>query len=123
MSARCHLVYALAPNGVSAREANDRLNEYVEDRRRGISVFHDHFTGRPHGGVAVWEVRTPDEEALLPDPGPLGGWELRSHALTYALTATGFAALVDFSLEHYAGTTLAQLRADEEDNERFWWRR
>jgi hypothetical protein len=58
---RCFLVYALAPEGTTAREANDLLNEYVEDRRRGIVVFHDHFTGKPHGGVAVFDVR--DEEA------------------------------------------------------------
>jgi hypothetical protein len=119
---RCHLVYALAPDGVAAREANDLLNAYVEDRRRGLAVFHDHFTGGPHGGVAVWEVRTEEEEALLADPGPLAGWSLQSHALVYALTARGFAALVDFSLERYAGTNLAQLEAEEEDDERFWWR-
>jgi len=119
---RCHLVYALAPDGVGARKANDLLNAYVEDRRRGISVFHDHFTGKPHGGLAVWEVRTAEEEKLLGDPGPLADWSLHSHALVYALTARGFAALVDFSLERYAGTTLAQLEAEEEDDGRFWWR-
>jgi hypothetical protein len=119
---RCHLVYALAPDGVDAREANDLLNDYVTDRRRGIIVFHDHFTGKPHGGVAVWDVRTEDEAALLGDPGPLSGWDLRVHSLMYALAAQGFAALVDLSLERDAGTSLGQLRAEEEDDPRFWWR-
>jgi hypothetical protein len=123
VSRRCHVVYALAPEGVSAREANDLLNEYVEDRRRGISVFHDHFTGKPHGGIAVWDVRDQDEEALLDDPGPLAGWDLRSHALTYALTAVGFSAQIAFSLSHYAGTSLAQLGAEEGDDPRYWWRK
>jgi hypothetical protein len=122
VSRRCHFVYALAPEGVGARQANDLLNEYVEDRRRGLSVFHDHFTGRPHGGVAVWEVRDEAEEALLDDPGPLEGWQLSSHALVYALTARGFAALVDLSLERYGGTSLAALALAEEDDPRFWWR-
>jgi hypothetical protein len=119
---RCHLVYALAPAGVNAREANDLLNEYVEDRRRGISVFHDHFTGKPHGGVAVWDVQTKDEEALLSDPGPLAGWDVRTHPLVYAQAATAFAALVHFSLERYAGTSLAQLEAEEDYDERHWWK-
>jgi hypothetical protein len=119
---RCHLVYALAPDGVGAREANDLLNEYVSDRRRGIAVFHDHFAAKPHGGIAVWEVRNEEEEALLADPGPLAGWSLTTHPLVYALRATGFAALVDFSLERYAGTTMAELAAAEPDDPRFWWR-
>lgn len=122
MRRRCHLVYALAPDGVGARAANDLLNEYIADRRRGIVVFHDHFTGKPHGGVAVWDVRTDEEAALLADPGPLAGWDLRVHPLMYSLAAQGFAALVDLSLERDAGTSLARLRAEEEDDARFWWR-
>jgi hypothetical protein len=50
---RCYLVYAVAPDGVSAREANDRLNK----------------------------------------------------------------------AEGYGGRTLEQLRSDEPEDERFWWRR
>ncbi|HYY63223.1 MAG TPA: hypothetical protein VE688_01315 [Gaiellaceae bacterium] len=123
MSRRCHVVYAIAPEGVSAREANDLLNEYVEDRRRGISVLHDHFTGKPHGVIAVWDVCDEAEEALLNDPGPLAGWDLRSHALTFALTAVGFAAQIDFSLEHYADTSLAQLEVEEGDDPRYWWQK
>ena len=84
---RCHLVYALAPEGVSARAANDLLNEYIGDMRRGVIVFHDHFTGKPHGGVAVWDVATDEQAALLDDPGPLGGWDLQVHPLTFALAA------------------------------------
>jgi hypothetical protein len=119
---RCHLVYALAPEGVTARQANDLLNDYVSDRRRGIAVFHDHFTGKPHGGIAVWDVRSEEEAALLDDPGPLEGWDVRTHALMYALASSGFAALIDVNLERYAGTSLARLQAEEEDDERFWWR-
>lgn len=42
---RCYLVYAIAPEGVTARAANELLNDYIEDRRRGFVIFHDHFTG------------------------------------------------------------------------------
>ncbi len=123
MKRRCFLVYALAPDGVSARAANDLLNEYIADKRRGIIVFHDHFTGKPHGGVAVWDVRSAEEHALLEDPGLLAGWEVRVHPLTFALAATGFAAQMEFTVEQYGGKTMAELADEEEEDERFWWRR
>ena len=120
---RCYLVYATAPDGVSARAANDALNEYVADGRRGIPVFHDHFTGKPHGGLAVFDVRERDAYELLADPGSLEGWHLRIHALTFSMAATGFAAQMALTAESYGGKTLDELRAEEPDDERFWWRR
>lgn len=121
MSERCHLVYALAPAGTSARDANDRFNDYVADERRGICVFHDHFVGE-HGGVAVFDVRSDDELTAVCDPGPLSGWDIRIHGLTFALTAVGFAAQTEFTLDQYRGTTLDALRATETPNKRHWWR-
>jgi hypothetical protein len=122
-SARCYLVYATAPDGVSARAANDALNEYVADGRRGIPVFHDHFTGKPHGGVAVFYPRTTAEAALLDEPGPLEGWNVVVHALTFALAPVGFVAQTEFTLEAYGETSLEELRRAEADDPRYWWRR
>jgi hypothetical protein len=122
MSARCFLVHALAPAGTSAREANDRLNEYVADRRRGLAVWHDHFVGT-HGGAVVLDVRDDESEALLGEPGPLAGWELSVHPLTFSLSAVGFAAQTSFTLERYRGTSLERLAAAEPDDPRFWWQR
>jgi hypothetical protein len=120
---RCYLVYALAPEGVTARQANDRLNEYSSERRRGFVIFHDHFTGKPHGGVAVFDVRTAEEHGLLEDHGPLEGWDVRVHALTFSLAASGFAAQMELTAEGYGGKTLAERRAEEGEDERFWWLR
>jgi hypothetical protein len=122
MNGRCFLVYALAPEGTTAREANDRLNEYVADQRRGLSVWHDHFIGA-HGGAAVFDVRSDDERALLEDPGPLAGWELAVHPLTFSLSSVGFSAQTSFTLEAYRGVTLEELAAAEPEDPRFWWRR
>jgi len=83
---RCYLVYALAPEGTSPREANDLLNAYVADDSRGLAVWHDHFIGA-HGGAVVLHVRSDAERALLEDPGPLAGWRLAVHPLMYSLTA------------------------------------
>jgi hypothetical protein len=120
---RCYFVYAVAPPGVSAREANTALNDYIADPRRGIPVVHDHFIGRPHGGFVVVYPRTEDELALLEEHGPLEGWQLSARPLTFALTPVGFAAQVDFTLENYGGTNLESLRAEERPDRRYWWQR
>jgi hypothetical protein len=122
VAGRCVLVYALAPEGTSARDANDRLNEYVADRRRGLAVWHDHFVGT-HGGAVVLDVRSDEEQALLDDPGPLAGWQLSVHPLAFSLSAVGFAAQTSFTLERYRDVTLAGLTATEPADPRFWWQR
>jgi hypothetical protein len=122
VSSRCHLVYALAPAGVSAREANDLLNEYVADESRGLAVWHDHFVGE-HGGAVVLDTRDDDEEARLDDAGPLEGWQLSVHPLTFSLSAIGFSAQTSFTLEQYRGVSLDELAAGEPDDPRYWWRR
>src|SRR5437764_12227573 len=98
VSSRCHLVYALAPSGVSAREANDLLNEYVADESRGLAVWHDHLVGS-QGGAVVLDTRDDDEEGRVADPGPLAGWELSGHSVSFSLSAVGFAARTSFRLE------------------------
>ncbi len=115
-------MYALAPDGTAARAANDLLNEYVADSRRGLSVWHDHFVGT-HGGAVVLDVRTEEERALLEDLGALKGWQVSVHPLTFSLSAVGFAAQTSFTLESYRGVSLDDLAAAEPDDPRFWWRR
>jgi hypothetical protein len=122
VSGRCHLVYALAQPGTSARQANNLLNEYVADRTRGLAVWHDHFVGE-HGGAVVLEVHDEQEEARLEELGPLEGWHLRSHPLTFSLTGVGFSAQTSFTLEQYREVSLEQLAATEPDDPRYWWRR
>jgi len=122
VSSRCHLVYALAPPSVTAREANDLLNEYVADPSRGLAVWHDHFVGE-HGGVVVLDGRDEGEEARLNDPGPLEGWRVSVYPLTFSLSAVGFSAQTEFTLEQYRGVSLDELAAAEPDDPRYWWRR
>ena len=121
MKDRCYLVYALAPAGTTAGDANDRLNEYIDDPTRGLVVWHDHFVGE-HGGAAVLHVRDEAELAQLREAGPLEGWKLDVHPLTFSLTAAGFVAQAELTLEEYGKTTLAQERAAEKADRRYWWR-
>jgi hypothetical protein len=120
---RCFLVYAAAPDEMSAREANDLLNRYIGEEGRGLIVSHDHFVGRPHGGFAVFEVGDEAQVAKLADPGPLEGWKISSHPLTFSLTAVGFVAQADFTLRNYGGTSLADLERAEPPRKRFWWQK
>jgi hypothetical protein len=120
---RCYLVYAVAPESVTARQANELLNRYVEDRRRGFVIFHDHFTGKPHGGVAVFDVRDKEAFVLLEDSGPLESWDVHVHAFTFSLAATGFGAQMALTAEVYGGKNLDELREEEVADERFWWLR
>jgi hypothetical protein len=117
---RCHLVYALAPEDARAGEANDLFNEYIADRARGLCLYHDHFIDR-HGGVAIFAVRTESERDALEVPGPLRGWRIEAHPLTFSLTAMGFAAQIDFTLEEYRGTSLEEIAAEEKPERRHWW--
>jgi hypothetical protein len=107
---------------MSAREANDLLNGFVADERRGLAVWHDHFVGE-HGGAVVLDVRNEAERTLLDEPGPLDGWLLSIHPLTFSLTAVGFAAQTSFTLEEYRGVRLEELAAAEPDDPRYWWKR
>jgi hypothetical protein len=68
VSSGCHFVYALAPAGVSASEANDLFNDYVADRSRGLAVWHDHFVGE-HGGAVVL-----DDELRAAEPDDPRYW-------------------------------------------------
>jgi hypothetical protein len=108
---------------MSARDANELLNRYIGEPGRGLIVTHDHFIGAPHGGFAVFEVSTGEEEARLAEPGPLEGWQLTSRPLTFSLTALGFIAQADFTLRNYDSTSLTELEAGEEPSKRFWWQK
>jgi hypothetical protein len=120
---RCYLVYAIAPEATSAREANEALSVYIEGPHRGVVVLYDNFARAPRGGVAVFDVRSEDELAMLRDLGPLADWDVRIHALRSSHSAIGFAKQMDFTLREYGGTSLEAMEASDEDNPRAWWRR
>ena len=61
--------------------------------------------------------------ALLESPGPLAGWQVSAHPLTFSLSAVGFAAQTSFTLEQYRDVSLDELAASEPDDPRFWWKR
>ena len=116
----CCLVYATAPTGMRARDANDALNAYVADGSHGIAVVHDYFTGRPHGGFAI--------------VFPRNKHELERPTIQARSKAGRFTAIGSSSRSHrsdstpkwpscYGHTSLDALRAAEPTDPRYWWQR
>lgn len=106
---RCFLVYALAPEGLSAAEANRLLNQYVEDRARGLALYHDHFIGAP-GGVVLFYVERQEEREALEDPGPLAGWRVEVRPLVFARSPGAFDEQIAFTLRAYRSEDWKRLR-------------
>ncbi len=90
------------------RAANDAINEFVGDHRRGLALFHDHFSDQP-GGVAVFAVETAGQLAAVREAGPLTGWEVRAHPLIFAESAMRFLHQCDFTMHAYRGRRLPEL--------------
>ncbi len=114
---RCHLVIAYAPEGTTLRDANDAVNAFVTDPARGLALFHDHFTDRA-GGTVLLDVTSPTELAALRDLGPLTGWDVRIHPLTFADSALRFLYQCDYTMSTYRdGRRLHELVRDYDAGE------
>ena len=58
---RCFLLYAMAPAGLPANEANRIFNAFIGDPGLPPAMFYDHFIGRP-GGMVIFYAETAQEE-------------------------------------------------------------
>jgi hypothetical protein len=108
---RCFLVYALAPEGMPASEANQRFNAYIGDRRLPLPLFHDHFIGPP-GGLVVFYAATEAERQALAESRRLAGWQVAVHPLVFARSPAGFDDQTAFTLRAYRGLAWEALRQE-----------
>ncbi len=97
---RCFLVYALAPEGFSAAEANRIFNAFIADRSLPLVIFHDHFIGQP-GGVAIFFVDGPRQQTALFEQTHLQGWQVEYRPLIFAHNPAAFDEQIAFTLKHY----------------------
>jgi hypothetical protein len=109
---RCFLVYALAPEGVPAADANRAFNEFVADRGLPLVLFHDHFIGHP-GGLAVFYAETEEERRALSGQPHLGGWRVEIRPLIFAHSPAAFDEQTAFTLRAYRGLEWDRLRRQE----------
>ena len=80
---RCFLVYALAPQNLSAAEANRIFNEFIDDQNLPLVIYHDHFIGQP-GGLAIFFVDTPEARDALLNQKHLEGWRVEIQETEWA---------------------------------------
>jgi hypothetical protein len=109
---RCFLVYALAPEGMPAAEANRIFNDFVADRSLPLALYHDHFIGQP-GGVAIFYVDTPEARDTLLDQRHLEGWQVEAQPLIFSHSPSGFDEQTAFTLRAYRGVDWEALRKEE----------
>lgn len=117
---RCYFVYCLAPEKITAKQANDHLNTWIQNQALGIVIYHEHFVGKPLGGIAVFEVTSKAElERLYNEPqeidSPLYGWRLCYHPLIHSTSTERFIYQTQYTLATYRGITMKyQIDTQEE---------
>lgn len=111
---RCYLVYALASEGTTMRQANDAINALVADRDLPLALFHDHFLDRP-GGTAIFHVRTPDDVDAIDAAlvRYLEGWHAIAHPLIFSFNAAAFDEQIAYTLREYQGEDWDTLKRDK----------
>jgi hypothetical protein len=97
---RCFLVYALAPHGLSASEANRNFNEFLAKPGLPLALFHDHFIGQT-GGIAIFFVETSAERDALLSQDFLQGWQVEYQPLIFSYNPAAFDEQIAFTLKAY----------------------
>jgi hypothetical protein len=109
---RCFLLYALAPNGLPAAEANRVLNAFIGDRGLPLAIFHDHFIGQP-GGIVLFYVANSEERDALLSQTYLDGWHVEIQPLIFSHSPSAFDAQIAFTLGAYRGVDWEILQKEE----------
>jgi hypothetical protein len=109
---RCFLVYALAPENLSAAETNHIFNEFIGDRNLPLALYHDHFIGQP-GGVAVFYVETTGERDALLNQNHLEGWQVDFQPLIFSYSPSAFDEQTAFTLKAYRGIDWEDLQKEK----------
>ena len=99
---RCVLVYAEAPESLSARDVNTIFNNYVADRSLPLVLFHDHFLG-VRGGVAVFYVTSQEERDRLVASQALEGWRVELRPLIFSFSPSAFDEQIGYTMQAYRG--------------------
>ena len=97
---RCYLVYALAPENLSAAEANRIFNTFVADTSLPLALYHDHFIGE-RGGVGLFFVESSSEQDALFSNRHLEGWRVDFRPLIFSFSPSAFDAQIAFTLKQY----------------------
>ena len=108
---RCFLLYALAPAGLPAAQANQTLNAFIGDPALPLAIFHDHFIGQP-GGVVIFYVETAEERDALISQKYLDDWHVEIQPLIFSHSPSAFDEQIAFTLRAYRGVSWETLQKE-----------
>jgi hypothetical protein len=109
--ARCFLIYALAPEELSASQANQLFNGFIADKALPLALFHDHFIGQV-GGVALFYISTEAERDALMENSLLPGWDVKYHPLIFSRNPAAFDEQIAFTLKAYRAEDWEKLQKE-----------
>lgn len=109
---RCYLVYALAPSGLSAADANHIFNNFIADSNMPLPIFHDHFIGEP-GGVAIFYVDNTESRDALLNQKLLARWRVEYQPLIFSYSPSAFDEQIAFTLKAYRGLDWETLQKEK----------
>ena len=109
---RCYLIYALAPETLSAAEVNRTFNAFVADTSLPLALYHDHFIGE-RGGVALFYVASPEEQEVLFSSPHLRGWNVDFRPLIFSFSPGAFDEQIAFTLKQYRNEKWETLRREK----------
>ena len=109
---RCFFIYALAPEGIAAADANRVVNHFIGNEDLPLVIYHDHFVGYA-GGLAIFYVKTTEERDLLLDGKLLPGWKVEIHPLIFSRSPAAFDEQIAFTLRTYRGRNWELLQKEE----------
>ena len=109
---RCFLLYAIAPSGLPASEANRILNAFIGDPTLPLAIFHDHFIGQP-GGLVLFYVETTAERDALLSQTYLEGWNVEIQPLIFSHSPSAFDEQIAFTLRAYRGVNWETLQKEQ----------
>ena len=109
---RCFLLYAIAPSGLPASEANRILNAFIGDPTLPLAIFHDHFIGQPGGLVLFYVETTAERDALLAQTY-LEGWNVEIQPLIFSHSPSAFDEQIAFTLQAYRGVNWETLQKEQ----------
>lgn len=108
---RCFMVYALAPDGLSASDANSTINAMIGDDALPLAVWHDHFLGGP-GGCIVFYVENEQQQEALFSNNYLAGWKVDYRPMVFSFSPSAFDSQIGYTLQAYSNTNWEKLRRE-----------
>jgi len=109
---RCYLVYAIAPSGVKAAQANKTINDLIADPDMPLALWHDHFLGGP-GGCVVFHVENTDQQQALFENSYLADWKVDYRPMVFSFSPAAFDAQIAYTTRAYGGMDWDALRIDD----------